>query len=85
MLRVIHDRVCDGELETTYGTFFDTDFLLSESGKEALKERGIPEGGRFNFSSVPYWWIPNVYNPVSKAEEPFPYADEAAIYNDWFV
>jgi hypothetical protein len=77
MLGAIYDTIHDGYLETEHGQFRTRECLQDEQ-----QEEDIPDHFRdFDFSSAPYFWIPNNYD-VKMIE---PYQNEKEIFNAYFI
>jgi hypothetical protein len=83
MLGAINDLISDGELETGSGCF------VSREWAEKERQGGHDSGAEswftgFDFSSAPFWWIPDDYALGEVNGEPMPYRSEQEIYDDWF-
>jgi len=76
MLGAIHDVINDGYLETAHGQFRTRECLQDEQ-----KEEDAPEAFRaFDFSFLPYWFIPFDNNEV-----PVGYKNVEEIFLERFV
>jgi hypothetical protein len=77
MVGVIRDYINDGCLSTEYGQFFTGEYLQDwqwDDGQPA-------EFKWYDFSSATYYWVPDNLD----TGKILAYADEKAVYEDWFI
>jgi hypothetical protein len=81
---VINNMISDGQFETGSGYFIESECAkrIQQDDADCDVEPWFME---FDFSSAPFWWIPDNYSPCEANGEPKPYRNEQEIYDDWFA